>query len=237
MAELLDIKVRPEELRHVAGMFAGAPKVVGLYLRDAFGHAVLHTRKGVREGATPAMRRGLKAGWFIAVATPYRRAKSLGRIRALLKRSRSTPPLSTYRAFIQDKHPVALAHEQGADITPTKAKWLLIPIAKELRRVDKKTLAAMGALRPRRGKLYQGRRLFFRAGKDGNAALLQEPPKGAEGKNAKPRVIYALRRQVRIRPQLGLVARWRADESWRSARWAKAEDLIVRHLTDKGGEL
>lgn len=102
---------------------------------------------------------------------------------------------SLYARTFSSGVPYALIHELGGEITPTKKKWLTIPLD-----------AAKTASGIMRASAMHWPDTFFMTSKKGNLLIMQD--RG----DADPLPLFLLVRSVRLKPRLGFLDTWRKTE-------------------------
>ncbi|MCC7537895.1 MAG: hypothetical protein IT379_16845 [Deltaproteobacteria bacterium] len=201
-------------------LFDRAPRVAALHVRDMLGRWFGSHFRVWRRGLNRWQRRMADRGAYQYRTWPANEARSQTDLRAKLARVATFRLDGIYgRGVIRSS--AVLAHEIGASVSPTRSRFLRIPVGPWARGKSKKELRRLWPT------MLAG--AFVRRGRRGLVIVRPTGGKTASGRD-RLQTIALLRRQVTIPPTLRVAETWHAQEPERTRRQLEAAQRIVAEL-------
>lgn len=227
----ISIQVDASQAARISRAFAIAPDIIGTYMRDVFGQFGGSFRKQLLATSRPGMRELARRSVFYSLRPKQRKTRGVAK-QALVGYT-ERPTMENISLLVFSTSPVTLLHETGGVVRAKDGGAMAIPV--KGRKSRKPGGAKLWNIKGRNRR----ERLPSRLKNNGDKLVRLGKMLYRTSRNDKGRRTYEpthlLLREVRIKPQLGMIRKWESLAGDRQRRMQKAIDGAAAEIARRIG--
>lgn len=229
----ISIQVDASQAARIATAFALAPDIIGTYMRDVFGQFGGSFRRQLLASSRPGMRELARRSVFYSLRPKQKKTRGVAKQALIGYQFTERPKMENISLLVFSTSKVTLLHEVGGVVRAKDGGSMAIPVRgrKTRKPGSAKIWNLKGAKRRERlpARLKNNGDKLVRLGK----ILYRTSPNKKGRRTYEP--THLLLREVRIKPQLGIMRTWDSMAGDRQRRMQKAIDGAAEEIARRIG--